>query len=90
VFVELPEKGKSFGKGDAIGTVESVKSVSDILTPLSGKVSEINKLLEDSPDTINKDPYGEGWVVKIAMSTKGEISELLDYKAYMEFTESQM
>jgi glycine cleavage system H protein len=84
VFVELPEAGKSFSKGDAIGTVESVKSVSDILAPISGKVSEINKLLEDSPDTINKDPYGEGWVVKIT------ISELLDYKDYTEFTESQM
>jgi len=90
VFVELPEAGKSFSKGDAIGTVESVKSVSDILAPISGKVSEINKLLEDSPDTINKDPYGEGWVVKITISNKGEISELLDYKDYTEFTESQM
>ncbi|KPJ87593.1 MAG: glycine cleavage system protein H [Spirochaetes bacterium DG_61] len=90
VFVEMPEVGKSFGKGDAVGTVESVKSVSDILAPISGEVAETNKLLEDSPETINKDPYGDGWVMKAKVSDKGEIAGLLDYNSYMQFTESEM
>jgi glycine cleavage system H protein len=90
VFVELPEGGKSFSKGDAIGTVESVKSVSDILTPISGKITETNKMLEDTPETINKDPYGKGWVVKMKMSDTKELDELLDHDAYGQFTESEM
>jgi glycine cleavage system H protein len=90
VFVEMPENGKSFSKGDAIGTVESVKSVSDILTPISGKIADTNKLLEDTPETINKDPYGKGWVVKLKMSDTKELDELLDHDAYVQFTESEM
>ncbi len=89
VFVEMPDAGKSFKKGEAIGTVESVKSVSDILSPVSGEITDTNKLLEDTPETINKDPYGEGWIVRMNLSNKSEIDELFDYNAYVEFTESQ-
>jgi len=90
VFVELPEVGKSFKKGETLGTVESVKSVSDIISPISGKSKESNTVLEDAPDTINSDPYGKGWVVKMSMSNKDELGELLDHKAYIEFTESEV
>ena len=89
VFVEMPETGKTFKKGEPIGTVESVKSVSDILSPLSGEITDFNKILEDTPETINKDPYGDGWIVKMSISNKDEIDELLDYTAYEEFTESE-
>ena len=89
VFVEMPETGKTFKKGEPIGTVESVKSVSDILSPLSGEITDFNKILEDAPETINKDPYGDGWIVKMSISNKDEIDELLDYTAYEEFTESE-
>jgi len=90
VFVELPEVGKSFKKGETLGTVESVKSVSDIISPISGRSKESNTVLEDAPDTINSDPYGKGWVVKMSMSNKDELGELLDHKAYIEFTESEV
>ncbi|MFW6138467.1 MAG: glycine cleavage system protein GcvH [Spirochaetota bacterium] len=89
VFVEMPEKGKSFKKDDTIGTVESVKSVSDIFSPVSGEVVEINTKLEDVPETINKDPYGEGWILKLKLSNKAEVDELMDYQAYDQFTESE-
>lgn len=89
VFVEMPETGKTFKKGEPFGTVESVKSVSDILSPLSGEITDFNKILEDTPETINKDPYGDGWIVKMSISNKDEIDELLDYAAYEEFTESE-
>jgi len=89
VFVEMPEKGTSVKKDQPAGTVESVKSVSDILSPLSGEVVEFNKLLEDTPETINKDPYGKGWIFKIKLSNPDELKELMDYQAYSEFTESE-
>jgi glycine cleavage system H protein len=90
VFVELPEVGNSFKKGETLGTVESVKSVSDIISPISGEIKDSNKILEDAPDTINSDPYGKGWVVKMSMSNEDELGELLDHKAYIEFTESEV
>jgi len=90
VFAELPEVGKSFKKGETLGTIESVKSVSDLISPVSGEVKESNSVLEDAPDTINSDPYGKGWVVKMTMSNKDELEQLLDHNAYIEFTESQV
>jgi glycine cleavage system H protein len=90
VFAELPEVGKSFKKGETLGTIESVKSVSDLISPVSGEVKESNFVLEDAPDTINSDPYGKGWVVKMTMSNKDELDQLLDHNAYIEFTESQV
>ncbi len=90
VFVEMPETGSKVTKGESFGTVESVKSVSDIVAPLNGEVVEFNQTLEDTPETINSDPYGEGWIIKISISNASEIGELLDHAAYTEFTESEM
>lgn len=89
VFVEMPEKGKNVKRNDVVGTVESVKSVSDLISPLSGEIIDFNKQLEDTPELINKDPYGEGWVFKIKISDSSEISDLMDYQAYSKFTEEQ-
>ena len=90
VFVEMPEAGKKITKGEALGTVESVKSVSDILSPVTGEVVGFNKILEDTPETINKDPYEEGWIVKIKLDSADELDELLDFTAYNEFTDSEI
>ena len=65
VFVELPEEGATFDAGESFGTVESVKAVSDLYTPVGGEVVEVNSALEDAPENINEDPYGEGWIVKL-------------------------
>lgn len=89
VFVEMPEKGKKAEKDETIGTIESVKSVSDLISPLSGEIVETNTLLEDKPETINSDPYGKGWIVKIKVSSKGELSELMDFEAYNKFSEAE-
>ena len=82
VFVELPDVGEEFTTGDSFGVVESVKSVSDVFVPLSGKVVEINEPLSDSPELINDDCYGEGWMVKIALKDKTELGQLMDAPAY--------
>jgi len=89
VFVEMPEVGREVRKDETIGTVESVKSVSDIFAPLSGKIEDINKILEDTPETINKDPYGEGWILKMSISNPEEINDLMDLEAYNKFTEAE-
>ena len=65
IFVELPDEGTSFYVGDSVGTIEAVKTVSDIFTPLDGKIDEVNKKLENSPEAINKDPYKSGWILKL-------------------------
>ena len=90
VFVEMPETGSKVTKGESFGTVESVKSVSDIVAPLNGEVVEFNQKLEDTPETINSDPYGDGWIIKMSISSADELGELLDHAAYNEFTESEM
>lgn len=90
VFVELPEVGKVVTKGDVIGSIESVKSVSDIVAPLSGEVSGANTALEDVADTINKDPYGEGWIFSVTIENKAELDDLMDFAAYKTHTESAM
>ena len=82
VYVEFPPIGKTFAKGDVLGTVESVKAVSEIFSPLSGKVLEVNKVLDDTPDQVNKDPYGAGWMVLLELSNPAEVSGLLDASAY--------
>lgn len=85
VFLDVSKKvGESVGKGGSIGTVESVKTLSDIYTPISGKVTAINDKLKDSPETVNDDPYGEGWIVKIEASDLSELGELLDAAKYQE------
>ena len=82
VFVELPEIDKEVKKGEEICVVESVKSVSEIYAPLSGKVVKVNDKLEDSPEIINESPYDDGWLVELEISDKSEINDLLDAEAY--------
>jgi glycine cleavage system H protein len=82
VYVELPEVGSEFKKGDSIGVVESVKTVADIYSPVSGKVLETNLALKDHPQFINEDPFGKGWIVKIAIRDKGDLKGMLSAKDY--------
>ncbi|MFW6119952.1 MAG: glycine cleavage system protein GcvH [Petrotogales bacterium] len=82
VFVELPEVGKEIKKGEELCVVESVKSVSEIYAPISGKIVAVNEKLEDSPEIINENPYDDGWLVKLEIKDKSEIDELLDAATY--------
>ena len=86
VYVELPEVGAKYGQMDVFGTIEAVKAVSDLYCPVSGEVVEVNEALEGDPGTVNKDPYGDGWMVKIQLRNPGELDHLLgaeDYKAHI-------
>jgi len=82
VFVELPEIGKELNKGEEICVVESVKSVSEIYAPVSGKIVNVNKKLEDEPEIINNNPYDDGWLVELEIKDKSELDSLLDAEAY--------
>jgi len=82
VFVELPEVGKLVKKGEELCVVESVKSVSEIYAPISGKIANVNKNLEDTPETINESPYDEGWLVEIEIEDESEYKTLLDAEEY--------
>jgi glycine cleavage system H protein len=88
VYVELPEVGDSFEQGDILAVVESVKAASDVYMPVSGEVLEINDALEDSPELVNQDPYGEAWFVRITIADPSELDDLLDADAYEAFLES--
>jgi glycine cleavage system H protein len=85
VFVELPAVGKKVGKGDSFGTVESVKAVSEIYSPVTGEVADTNTKLNDSPEQINKDPHGAAWLVKIRLANAAELEGLMDAAAYLAF-----
>jgi glycine cleavage system H protein len=82
VYVELPEIGSEFKKGESIGVVESVKTVADVFSPITGKVMETNLTLKDFPQYVNEDPYGKGWIVKMEIRDKGELKGLVSSKAY--------
>ncbi len=82
VYVELPAVGKVIKQGEVIGTVESVKAVSEIFAPLSGKVVDVNKVLADKPEIVNKDPYGDGWMVVLESADASETKGLMDPAAY--------
>ena len=84
VFVELPEAGKSFNAGDALGTIEAVKTVTDLFSPISGKIVAINEGLDNDPGKVNSDPYGDGWLVKIRLSDPDEKDGLMSSIAYEE------
>ena len=84
VFVELPEVGKSFNAGDAFGTIEAVKTVTDLFSPISGKIVAINEGLDNDPGKVNSDPYGDGWLVKIRLSDPDEKDGLMSSIAYEE------
>ena len=82
VYVEMPEIGAKFKKGDTLGVVESVKTVADLYSPLTGKIVETNATLKDHPQYVNEDPYGTGWIVKIEIENKDELKGLLSAKNY--------
>jgi glycine cleavage system H protein len=82
VFVELPAVGKNVKKLESFGTIEAVKAVSDLFSPVSGSVSEVNKALASTPELVNKDPYGAGWMVKLTLSNPSELGSLLNAAAY--------
>jgi glycine cleavage system H protein len=88
VFFDPPEVGASVSKDDAYTEVESVKAVSDVYAPLSGEIVEVNEALADSPEKVNHDPYGEGWMVKVRLSDPSEVDELMDVAAYKELLQS--
>jgi glycine cleavage system H protein len=82
VYVELPEVGDTLEKGEEFGTVESVKAASEMYTPVSGEVIAVNEELEDSPELVNQDPFGVGWMIRVRLIAPGELEELLDAEAY--------
>ena len=84
VFVELPAEGDTFEAGESFGTVESVKAVSDLYTPVGGEVVEANSALEDAPEKINEDPYGEGWIVKLRTSDEADLLSPEEYERVVE------
>jgi glycine cleavage system H protein len=88
VFFDPPEVGAQVSKDQSYAEVESVKAVSDVFAPLSGEVLEVNDALEDGPEKINDDPYGEGWLVKVTLSDPGEADSLMDAAAYRELLQS--
>lgn len=89
VYVELPKVGESFAAHESFGSVESVKAVSEIFTPVSGEVAEANESLNDEPEKVNKDPYGEGWMIKMTMTAAGEVDSLLTAAEYEDFTKAE-
>ncbi len=89
VFIELPEVGAEFAIGDDLGVVESVKAASDVYAPLSGEIVAINESLEDAPEQVNSDPYGDGWFIQLRLSAPQELEDLLDADGYAELCESE-
>ncbi len=87
VFVELPEIGTSFASGDSFGTVESVKAVSDLYTPVDGEVVEVNEALNDAPEKINEDSYGDGWIVRLRVSGEADLLSAEEYEKLLEESE---
>ncbi len=82
VFVDIQTEGETLDQGEVFGAIEAVKTVADALMPVSGKIAEINPALESSPELVNKDPYGEGWMVKIEMTDPSQLDKLMDAAAY--------
>jgi glycine cleavage system H protein len=89
VHFEAPDAGSTISKDDAYGEVESVKAVSDVISPLSGEVLEVNQKVVEAPETVNEDPYGEGWLVRIRLSEPSEVDSLLDVAGYKQVLDEQ-
>lgn len=89
VYVELPEAGEKVVKDDPFGVVESVKAVSDVYAPINGTVIEVNDALPDSPETVNEDPYGDGWMIKVEMTDMDDLKDLMSADDYAEYVEQQ-
>ena len=89
VYVELPKSGEEFATNESFGSVESVKAVSEVFTPVSGAVVTINDSLADEPEKVNSDPYGEGWMIQVRMANPGEVDSLLTGAEYEDFTKAE-
>ena len=89
VFVELPQVGAQLEAGDELGSIESVKAVSELFCPVSGEVIEVNEALADKPELVNTDPYGDGWMVRIKVSDATEVDELMSAEEYEEYTQTE-
>ena len=87
VYVELPEVGDNVEKGEGFGSIEAVKAVEDILSPISGEVIAINEELEDTPEAINNDAFGDGWIIKVRITNKDELEDLINAEAYKQLIE---
>ncbi len=88
VFIEIETEGEELAKEEVFGTIEAVKTVSDMFMPIGGEVLEVNAKLEESPEVVNKDPYGDGWLIKIKLADMAEVEELLDAAAYKALLEA--
>jgi len=84
VFLELPQVGATVAKGDSAGTIEAVKTVADLFAPFSGEITEVNTALDDRPELVNADPYGEGWMIRLRVDDRSAIDGLLDADAYQQ------
>ena len=89
VYVELPKTGEQFAGNEPFGSVESVKAVSEVFTPIAGSVAMINKSLADEPEKVDSDPYGQGWMIQLRMSNPGEVDSLLTAAEYEDFTKAE-
>ena len=89
VYVELPKVGDDFAANESFGSVESVKAVSEVFSPVSGEVVGTNEALADTPEKVNQDPYGEGWMIRVQMSNPGEVDSMLTAAEYEDFTKAE-
>ena len=89
VYVELPKAGEEFAANEPFGSVESVKAVSEVFTPIAGTIVTINEALADEPESVNSDPYGSGWMIRLKMSNSGEVDSLLTAAEYEDFTKAE-
>ena len=89
VYVELPKAGDEFAANEPFGSVESVKAVSEVFTPIAGAVVQINEALADEPEIVNSDPYGQGWMIRLKMANPGEVDSLLTAAEYEDFTKAE-
>ncbi len=85
VYVDVTSEGETVDKDEVFGSIEAVKTVSDLMMPVTGEVLELNPDLEDNPELVNKDPYGDGWIIKVTIEDENELDELMDAAAYKEF-----
>ena len=84
VYIDIPDDSATLSVGDSFGTIEAVKTVADMYAPVSGKIIEVNNALNDAPETVNGDPYGAGWMIKLELTNLAELGELMDVTAYKE------
>jgi glycine cleavage system H protein len=89
VYVELPKPGDEFATNESFGSVESVKAVSEVFTPVAGAVAAVNEELNDTPEKVNSDPYGEGWMIRLRMKNPGEVDSMLTAAEYEDFTKAE-